>query len=225
MTFDLVTDWINWKQWSEVGGYNWYHVVYIFQTAFLCVASVGTAVWTMETITIIVKLFDLHKMGINITENPSDEIKEYPEIIAAVAQEQRFHGIEESSEKLREDVADQEKKLNETEKSSEKLREDPEEQHTRFDQTEQTHEKLREDAEEEEMKLDETRESLEKPCVDNAEDIRLEVTTTSSEKSGDCGDGKTIVETETSLENMEDDSGELEKNIVEMFKNTERKKG
>ena len=22
MTFDLITDWINWKQWSEVGGYN-----------------------------------------------------------------------------------------------------------------------------------------------------------------------------------------------------------
>ena len=61
MIFDLVTDWINWKQWSEVGGYNMYGVAYIFTTTFLCVASVGSALWIIETIIIVVKLYWIYK--------------------------------------------------------------------------------------------------------------------------------------------------------------------
>ena len=60
MTFDLVTDWINWKQWSEVGGYYGHHLMFIFKTTFLCVASVGTILWIIETITIVIKLFWIH---------------------------------------------------------------------------------------------------------------------------------------------------------------------
>ena len=47
-TFDMVTDWINWKQWSFYGGYNLYHFVFIFQTTFLCAAVVGTILWAVE---------------------------------------------------------------------------------------------------------------------------------------------------------------------------------
>ena len=61
MTFDLVTDWINWKQWSEAGGYDLYHFVFIFTTAFLCVALVGTILWITETIAISVKLLGIIK--------------------------------------------------------------------------------------------------------------------------------------------------------------------
>ena len=61
MTFDLVTDWINWKQWSEAGGYDQYHFVFIFTTAFLCVALIGTTLWITETIAISLKLLGIIK--------------------------------------------------------------------------------------------------------------------------------------------------------------------
>ena len=220
MTFDLVTDWINWKQWSEVGGYNWHHLVYIIQIAFLCVASVGTALWTIETITIILKLFDIHRMVNKEVENPSDKVKEFPERNDAEGQEERFNGTEESSEQLR-DVVEQGNIFEETEeKSSEELGEDTEEQHIQFDKSEQTQEKPRTDEGEEEINLDETGDPLEKPYNDSAEEALEKF----SEKSRDCGDVKKIVETEKPHENVENDSEELEKNIEGMSNNPERKK-
>ena len=72
MTFDLVTDWFNWKQWSGVGFYNWHHFIFIFKATFLFVASVGTALCIIETITISVKLYWIHKMENTKDENPSD---------------------------------------------------------------------------------------------------------------------------------------------------------
>ena len=220
MIFDLVTNWITWKHWSEVGGYNWHHMVYIFQSAFLGVALVGTFLYIIETITIIVKLFDIHRMGINDANNPSESSERND----TQEQETRFHGAEGPSQKLREDDADKEKKFEGTKKSSEKLREDTDEQRKQFDKTEQTQEKVEEDAGEEEMNLDETGKSLEKPSDDNVENIRPEVTDKSSEKSRDCADGKKSVETEKPIEKIEDDSEELENNIEEMSNNPERKK-
>ena len=49
-TVDMVTDWINYIQWSSVGGYDQHYFIFIFQTAFLCTAVVGTILWTIEVI-------------------------------------------------------------------------------------------------------------------------------------------------------------------------------
>ena len=54
-TVDMVTDWMNWNQWRSVGGYNLYHFVFIFQTTFLCAATMGTLLWTIEVMLIIHK--------------------------------------------------------------------------------------------------------------------------------------------------------------------------
>ena len=47
-TVDLVTDWINWKQWNSVSGGSKILPIHTFQTVFLCVAVVGTILWTIE---------------------------------------------------------------------------------------------------------------------------------------------------------------------------------
>ena len=47
-TVDLITDWINWKQWSSVGGYDQHYLMHIFQTTFLCAAVVGTILWIIR---------------------------------------------------------------------------------------------------------------------------------------------------------------------------------
>ena len=73
LTFDLVTDWINWKQWSEVGPYSWHQFVFIYRTTFLCVAVVGTVLNTTEAITIVVKLFRIHTVKTIDIETPSDD--------------------------------------------------------------------------------------------------------------------------------------------------------
>ena len=52
-TVDMVTDWINWKRWSSFGGYSQYYFIYIFQTAFLCAAVVGSILWTAEVFLMI----------------------------------------------------------------------------------------------------------------------------------------------------------------------------
>ena len=55
MTFNMVTDWFNWKQWSVLGGYNEYEFFHIFSTAFLVVAAVGTILWALKTVVIVAK--------------------------------------------------------------------------------------------------------------------------------------------------------------------------
>ena len=55
MTFDMVTDWINWTQWSGVGGYDQYYFASIFEKLFLCVAAVGSGLWIIEVFVIIKK--------------------------------------------------------------------------------------------------------------------------------------------------------------------------
>ena len=47
-TVDMVTDWINYIQWSSVGGYDQYYFVFILTTTFLCASLVGTALWIFE---------------------------------------------------------------------------------------------------------------------------------------------------------------------------------
>ena len=48
MTFDMVTDWMNWKQWAELGGYSNYYFIEMYQKPFLFVAIVGTVLWIIE---------------------------------------------------------------------------------------------------------------------------------------------------------------------------------
>ena len=54
-TVDLVTDWINFIQWSTVGGYDQYNFVSIFQTTFLFAAFAGTILWTIEVALLVVR--------------------------------------------------------------------------------------------------------------------------------------------------------------------------
>ena len=49
-TVDMVTDWINYIQWSSVGGYDQYHFAFIFQTTFLCAAVAGSILWAIEVL-------------------------------------------------------------------------------------------------------------------------------------------------------------------------------
>ena len=61
MTFDMVTDWINYLEWSKVGGYDQYYFVSIFQKAFLCVAAVGTGLWIIEVFVIAKKFINIYR--------------------------------------------------------------------------------------------------------------------------------------------------------------------
>ena len=47
-TVDMVTDWINYIQWSTVGGYDQYYFVFILKTPFLSASLVGTVLWIFE---------------------------------------------------------------------------------------------------------------------------------------------------------------------------------
>ena len=60
MTFDMVTDWLNWIQWSGVGGYDQYYFVSIFERLFLCVAAVGTGLWIIQIFVIIKKWINIY---------------------------------------------------------------------------------------------------------------------------------------------------------------------
>ena len=61
MTFDTVTDWINWVQWSRVGGYDMYYFASIFERVFLCVAAVGTELWIIEVFVTIKKWINIYQ--------------------------------------------------------------------------------------------------------------------------------------------------------------------
>ena len=159
VTFDLVTDWINWKQWSQVGGYSFHHLVYIFTTAFLCVASVGTVLWTIETFIIVMKFYLIHKS----TKNPPDEREKYVETLTTDSeQETTMQETEISPQILRVDKNKQEQILDETvncpdqlkdvtekhdkpEKLVEKVREETDENKTELDQTEISQQNVRDD--------------------------------------------------------------------------------
>ena len=54
-TFNVVTDWLNWKQRSVLGGYNLYEVFHIFSTAFLAVAVAGTILLILKIVAIAFK--------------------------------------------------------------------------------------------------------------------------------------------------------------------------
>ena len=115
MTFDLATDWINWKQWSEVGGYNWHHLIFIFRTTFLCVVIVGTVIYTTETFTIVVKLFRIHTLETSDDENPSDERKVIPHQMRQFCNKQEMN-IDEMEKSF-----DRKQKLDEGDKSSSQI--------------------------------------------------------------------------------------------------------
>ena len=108
MTFDLVTDWINWKQWSDVGGYNWHHLVFIFRSTFLFVASTGT-------IMIVVKLFRIHRIERSDSENLEDarRTREQEE------QEKKLE-IEQCTETLKDDTEEKVEPFDEIEESQKK---------------------------------------------------------------------------------------------------------
>ena len=61
MTFDMITDWINWIEWYGIGGYDQYFFASMFETVFLCVAAVGTGLWIMEVCLIVKKLINIRR--------------------------------------------------------------------------------------------------------------------------------------------------------------------
>ena len=61
MTFDMITDWINWIEWYGIGGYDQYFFASAFETIFLCVAAVGSGLWIIEVIVIIKKWINLRR--------------------------------------------------------------------------------------------------------------------------------------------------------------------
>ena len=71
-TVDMVTDWINYIQWRSVGGYDQHYFVYIFTTTFLCAATVGTVLWTIEIFLLFHRSWNLFK-GIKISLTPKSE--------------------------------------------------------------------------------------------------------------------------------------------------------
>ena len=61
VTVDVVTDWLNWIQWSGVGGYDQYYFASIFERVFLCVAAVGTGLWIIELLVIVRKWINIYQ--------------------------------------------------------------------------------------------------------------------------------------------------------------------
>ena len=61
MTFDMITDWINWIEWYGIGGYDQYFFASVFETIFLCVAVVSTVLWIVEVIVIIKKWINIYR--------------------------------------------------------------------------------------------------------------------------------------------------------------------
>ena len=171
MTFDLVTDWINWKQWSEVGGYTGHHFIFMFRTTFLCVAVVGTVIYITETFTIVVKIFRIHKMETSDVENPSHERQVSPRGIRGFCEQQEIkvdekekavkkireeQGEKSSPEKLGDENEEEEQKLDEGEKSSpEKLGDENEEEEEKLNKGNSSPENVGDGSKEEEEKLDE----------------------------------------------------------------------
>ena len=170
MTFDLVTDWINWKQWSEVGGYNWHHLIFIFRTTFLCVVVVGTVTYMTEAFTIVVKLFRIHTLETSDDENPSDERRGCPHEIRAYSEQQetKVDETEKTVKKIRED---QEDNLDEGEKSSpEKLGDENEKEEEKLNEGDKSSpEKLGDENKEQEEKLDEGEKSSPENVGDGSE--------------------------------------------------------
>ena len=74
-TFDLITDWINWKQWSEVGGHAQHRYAYLFKTAFLFVVEVGKVLWIIEIAIIVVKFSGMNRGGAAIPSDASENSK------------------------------------------------------------------------------------------------------------------------------------------------------
>ena len=54
-TVDMVTDWMNGKQWNSAGGYDQHYLNNIYTTTFLCAAIVGTILWTVELFLMIIR--------------------------------------------------------------------------------------------------------------------------------------------------------------------------
>ena len=84
MTFDMVTDWINWAEWYGVGGYDQYFFANMFEKIFLGVAMAGTVLWIIEVFIIAKKWIKLiHKHPESNTtkeEGGFDEFLPKPEI-------------------------------------------------------------------------------------------------------------------------------------------------
>ena len=78
LTFDMITDWINWAEWSKVGGYDQYYFASIFQKIFLCVAAVGTGLWIIELFVIIKKWINIYQK--HLGRNASMGEKEFASV-------------------------------------------------------------------------------------------------------------------------------------------------
>ena len=87
LTFDMVTDWINWAEWSKVGGYDQYYFASIFQKIFLCVAAVGTGLWIIEVFVIFKKWINIYRKPLirngSMDQNDFDESAPESEVITS----------------------------------------------------------------------------------------------------------------------------------------------
>ena len=164
MTLDLVTVWINWKQWSKVGGYSFHHLIFISRTMLLCAAVVGTVLFTTETLTIVVKLFRIHTVKTSDIENPLDERQASPQEINGFCEQQESNvdeteqvkKFDETEKSIKEIGEEQEQKVNEGDKSPpEKLKDENEEQTKELDEGDKSSPgKVREDIGEQDEEMD-----------------------------------------------------------------------
>ena len=81
----MITDWINWAEWSKVGGYDQYYFASIFQKIFLCVAAVGTGLLIIEVFVIIKKWINIYRKPLErngtMDHKDFDESASEPEVI------------------------------------------------------------------------------------------------------------------------------------------------
>ena len=209
MTFDLVTDWINWKQWSEVGGYSWYHLVFIYRTTFLCVAIVGTVLNATETFTIVVKLFRVQNEETNDIENPSFEGHVFPYEIRGFCEQEEMDGTE------------QMKKFEETERSIIKIREEQEKKLDDGNKSSPGH--VGEDSEEQEQELDQEKKSASGSVGEDSEEQEQELDQEKKSASGRVGEDSEEQEEELDQE-KKSASGKLREDSEEQEEELDQEK-
>ena len=128
-------------------------------------ALFGTVLWIIETISIVVKLFCIHRTKNIEVENPTDLTNESQEQVKRYGEEQDTKLYEDEVEihleNQRPDSEEQDTKLDEAEIHLENLRPDSEEQDTKLDEAEIHLENRRPDNKEHDTKFDEAEIHLE----------------------------------------------------------------
>ena len=61
----MAADFINYQQWSFVGGYDQYHIVYIFRTVFFCSVVMGAILWFIEGYLMLQRSWEFFQRHLN----------------------------------------------------------------------------------------------------------------------------------------------------------------